>query len=422
MVPTKSFRRLCVVAACLPLALAACGSSHPTHSSSGATATATKGTHGSEGGTSSGQKVTVEMLSQITAADFGSPETVPMAKAVAAQINAHGGLGGHPINLVTCNDKQDPTTAGNCARTAAQDHAVAVVGGITLEGTTTDPILQAAHIPLLVSPAVPGDYANPTVYPEDGGTLAVWTGVGMLAARSGCKRVGSTYDSSNPVGATTPGMVKAGLATVGGASVVANVGVSESSVNLAPVIQSLLAKNVDCISLPLTPALDVAGIKAIAQSSKPSIPVVTDQLPAEILRQLGPAADHVLQDTYDDNPGSPGAAAFTSLARSAGASDTSFAENVYIGFLILQQALKGHTGPLSAADVTKALDSASGLTVSSAPGSFDYAKPFPAKAYARLSNLSVVGSSFNGKKLVQLPGNRGVIDTSSAAASFAKGG
>src|SRR5665213_3046403 len=58
--------------------------------------------------------VNVEMDSQITGSSFGSPETVATAKTVVKRINATGGLGGHPIKLTTCNDKEDPTDAGNC--------------------------------------------------------------------------------------------------------------------------------------------------------------------------------------------------------------------------------------------------------------------------------------------------------------------
>ena len=365
------------------------------------------------------------MISQVTGPNFGSPETVPMAKGIVAEINAHGGLGGHPISLVTCDDKENPTTAGNCARTAAQDHAVAVVQGISLEGTTIDPILQAAHIPLMTSPAVPDDYSNPIVYAKDGGSLGLWSGIGMLAARSGCKRLGDLYDSTNPVGVTAPAMVKAGVAAANGdAAAIVNLGASESTVNLTPSIQSLLAKNVDCIAMPLTPALEVAALKAIAQSPKPTTPVISDSaaLPIPVAQQLGAAAKHLLLDAFEYLPGDPRAASFTSVAKHYGANTTEFAQNVYVGFLLLQQALKKHAGPLTAADVISTLNASSALRVPTVPGMFSYRTPFPAKAYSRLSNLYVAGYSFNGKSAVPLAGKRAAFNTAPAAIAYAKGG
>ena len=418
---TVSSKRACaVIAACVPFALAACGSSRHSNSSA-ASSSASSSAASSPAGSKT--PVTVEMISQITAANFGSPETVPISKAVVAQINTQGGLGGHPIHLITCNDKGDPTTAGNCARTAAQSHAVAVVEGISLEGATIAPTLQAAKIPLITSPTVPDDYDNPISYPKDGGTLALWSGVGMLAARSGCKQIGELYDSSNPVGASGPPMVKAGVAAGGRGTVVANVGASESSVNLTPTIQSLLSKHVDCLATTLTPALEVGALKAIAQSPKPTIPVIADAsaLPLQVAQQVGSAAKHVLLDAFQYLPGDPRAVAFTSLAKRSGATDSQFAENAYVGFLMLQQALKGHSGALSAAGVITALNSSSALRVPVVPGTFDFTKPFPAKAYSRLSNLTMAGYSFTGKNFVALKGDRGLIDTAQAASAFAKG-
>ena len=55
------------------------------------------------------------------------------------------------------------------------------------------------------------------------------------------------------------------------------------------------------------------------------------------------------------------------------------------------------------------------------PGTFDFTKPFGAKAYSRLSNLSMAGYSFNTKNFVALTGDRGLIDTAPAASAFAKG-
>ena len=44
------------------------------------------------------------------------PGSQAAAKAAIAGLNARGGLSGHPVELVYCNDKGDPNIATQCAR------------------------------------------------------------------------------------------------------------------------------------------------------------------------------------------------------------------------------------------------------------------------------------------------------------------
>ena len=57
------------------------------------------------------------------------PEARIGVQAAAERINSEGGVQGHPIEVLTCNDQNDPNTAASCAREAVDAGVVAVVGG-----------------------------------------------------------------------------------------------------------------------------------------------------------------------------------------------------------------------------------------------------------------------------------------------------
>jgi ABC-type branched-subunit amino acid transport system substrate-binding protein len=372
---------------------------------------------------SSKSTVTVAMISQITGPGFGSPEAVTAAKAVVKQINAQGGLGGHPIKLVTCNDKGDPTDGGNCARTAVSDHAVAVVEGISLQDTTMLPILAKAKIPLIESPTEPIDWTNPYSFPTDAGTISLWGGEGAMLAQRGCQKVGILYDSTNQIGGFGPELLTAGVEGAGtGATVVGSQGVSETAPELGPAITTLEEEGATCIGTTLVPAQFVDAVNAVPQSADPTIQLATigPAFPQVLAAGLGNAAKGILVDSVSYLPGDARGAAFTNLMAPFGVStETSFAENAYGGFKILQAALKGKTGTLTSSKVRADLQAATNLKLATYPETLSYARGNTLKAYKRLTNLWVVGYAFNGSIFAPLTGKGALVDAQPALAHVA---
>lgn len=362
--------------------------------------------------------VTVAMISQITGAGFGSPEAVAAAKAVVHQINAAGGLGGHKIILTTCNDKETPTDGANCARNAVKAHAVAVVEGISLQDTTMLPILNAAGIPLIESPTAPLDWVNKYNFPTDAGTISLWGGEGILMVKSGCTKIGILYDSSNPTGGFGPSLLTAGVKSTGtSATVVGTQGVSETSPDLSSAIATLETEGATCIGTTLVPGQFVDAVTAARASADPSVVLTTigPAFPEVLAAQLGAAAKGVLVDSVSYLPTDPRASAFTKLMAPYGTADeTSFAENVYGGFKLLQSSLKKYKGVLTSANVRKALNSSTDLTASTYPKPIGFKTVNSVSAYRRLTNLWVVGYSFNGTEFVPLTGSTALINAEGA--------
>lgn len=387
--------------------LAACSSSSPTSGTSDSATSAT---------------VTVTVISQDTGPDFSSPDVPPISAATVAQINSSGGLAGHKIHLVVCNDNQDPTDGGNCARAAVADHSVAVVEGISEEGGTIDPILQAAGIPLILSPVVPADYSDPDAFLKDGGTITLWGAEGELLAKNGCRKIGILYDNSNASGGTGPAIVKAGVEATGLASVVAVKGVPEQSPDLQPLVTSLEQAGADCIASTLTPDQQVDAIRAIHQSAEPNIRfgAIGPSLPNALASQLGQAAKGALITTVMYLQSDPRAAAFNSLVTANKIANVSgFGENAYEGLEILKKAAEGIRGPLTAAIMLHALDTASSLVVPTAPHTLNFTHPANVTGFSREMNLYAVGYEWNGTSYVSLPGGEGVVNTAAAFDRYA---
>jgi branched-chain amino acid transport system substrate-binding protein len=123
-------------------ALAACGSSSSSNSSSSAVATSTAAAP-----TSAASPISVGYVN-----DESGPLAVPFitygTQAAVSYVNAHGGVGGHPIKLIACAADGSPEKSIDCANQFVQAKVSVVLEGVDLGGDAMLPILQSAKIPL----------------------------------------------------------------------------------------------------------------------------------------------------------------------------------------------------------------------------------------------------------------------------------
>ncbi|MFJ8821431.1 ABC transporter substrate-binding protein [Streptomyces sp. NPDC102467] len=115
------------------------------------------------------------------------PGMPAMARAYARWVNAHGGIGGRKLKVLTCNDHNDSVAAAKCARTAVDQHAVAVVGSYSQHGRAFLSPLESAGIPYIGGYGVSdAEFTSPLSYPVNGGQAALLAGNGeQLAADCG---------------------------------------------------------------------------------------------------------------------------------------------------------------------------------------------------------------------------------------------
>jgi ABC-type branched-subunit amino acid transport system substrate-binding protein len=128
--------------AAVALAAAGCGSS----GGSGGTANGSAGADTAILGTpkaASGTPVKIGFIGSGRTQTVDTTDETKAAQATAAYANAYlGGLRGHPIELVTCEDKNVPATSQACGNTFVQQHVAAVAAG---GPGLTDPWIQIVH-------------------------------------------------------------------------------------------------------------------------------------------------------------------------------------------------------------------------------------------------------------------------------------
>ncbi len=141
---------------------------------------------GSSDGSGSGDITVMTWAPEDTDAT-NKPGMPAMAQAYARWINAQGGLNGRKLKVLTCNDRNDRVTAAKCARRAADEDVVAVVGSYSQFGDDFLGPLASAGIPYIGGYGVTNDeFTNPMSYPVNGGSPALLAGLGQeLAAVCG---------------------------------------------------------------------------------------------------------------------------------------------------------------------------------------------------------------------------------------------
>jgi ABC-type branched-subunit amino acid transport system substrate-binding protein len=111
------------------------------------------------------------------------PGMPAFAQAYARYVNAHGGLSGHQLKVLTCNDHNDGVSAAKCARRAVQENAVAVVGSYSQYADAFLPVLEGAGIPYLGGYGITSEeFTSPLSYPVNGGQPALLAGLGSALA------------------------------------------------------------------------------------------------------------------------------------------------------------------------------------------------------------------------------------------------
>lgn len=87
---------------------------------------------GGSGG--SGKTVTVMTFAPEDTKATNMPGMTGMAKAYERWVKSKGGINGYKLRVLTCNEKNTPTGAADCARKAVAEKAVAVVGSYSQHG------------------------------------------------------------------------------------------------------------------------------------------------------------------------------------------------------------------------------------------------------------------------------------------------
>ncbi|MFF1507917.1 ABC transporter substrate-binding protein [Streptomyces sp. NPDC058326] len=140
------------------------------------------------------------------------PGMPAMAQTFARWVNSQGGIDGHELRVLTCNEHNTGTGAAACARRAVRENAVAVVGSYSQNGRAFMAPLEAAGIPYIGGYGISEDeFTSPLSYPVNGGQASLIAGHGMQLAES-CRTV-SLVRPDTLAGDKLPELLNSGLRT-----------------------------------------------------------------------------------------------------------------------------------------------------------------------------------------------------------------
>ncbi len=380
------------------LAAAACGSS--TSSTTGSTSTTSAGAAASAGSTATGTPITVLTITPSGTSGANFPDIPTVLEAFAKVTNAAGGIAGHPLRVESCNDKNDPNTAGTCARQAVNDKAVAVLGSFSQFADSILPILGAAKIPYLAANAISGsEYSDTNSYPLVPGPIG-FAALGTKAGQRCAKTDIVTYDLPAAAGLapfvamglaaskkTVDKTVKVPVTTTDFSSTVSNAKDADCIISILPeqALNQYLAKATSLgVSQTIFAPAGGVGSESLTRFKTQlegsytvsSFPIATDPIWAGLKRELAAEGKSDVDLTVPENL------------------------NAWVSGVVFAKVAAGLT-TFDAASFKAALDKTSNLDTGGFTPPLDFTSPFPVPALARLFDTSLIGVDIKNGALVQ---------------------
>lgn len=363
------------------LVFTACGNSK---SSSSSTSSSSGTTTQSQ---ASGAPIKLMTIGPVDAPGFSLP-SIPVGAEVAIQeINDAGGINGHQLELITCNDKNDPNTATQCARQALKEKVTALVGGLSIFDLKAIPPLERAGIPW-IGLSTPDAYSQSNMFLMGGEGAPSFTGIGLALAQAGCKSI-AIVQGAQGVDANTQ-QIEAGV-VAGGAKVAKKLKAPANSADWAPTVAAARSAGADCIGAGTGPAESGALIAAANAGSKLKLAFASGGLPDVVVKQIGKAADGVLVTSgyfpFTSNQGVVEALKQKIQAKAPKSPLDQFAQTGYAAVKVLQEAAKG-LSDVTPASLTKALSGVTGFDTGLGPV-VDFSTPGSVPGFERLFNPKV---------------------------------
>ena len=351
-----------LLAAGLCISMAACGSSSKTSGDASSSAAG-------PGSTATGSPIKIMSFGQFQATNLSYPEGKTSIDAAVKTINAAGGINGHPLQVEACNDQGDPNIAAQCARTAVSHKDVAVLGSYSQNAGQILPILEAAHIAYVGATAQSvTDTTSPVSFPLEGLNQVVFGGVGYGSTLVGCKKAGILIEN---YGTTTPLAIQSITAGIklGGGEIVKVENTGSNLPSYAPAVSAIEAAGGECIDTIMPPDQIAAVFQAMRQSAKPDIKMINaqDTFSTQLLDQLGDTANGMILSSSTYPPTTTQVPEVPKLIAAIkqyepGAEISQFSIQGWASVLLLQDVVKGISGPVTASAVLNGFEHLNGAS------------------------------------------------------------
>ena len=333
---------------------------------------------------------------------FNAKAVLDIAQGAVVQINNDGGLGGHELKLITCNDNADPNAAAECARQAVDEGVSAMIGGFTANGDAVMPILEAAGIPWFAPPGISAaELSSEDSYPITSGVLGL-AGLGQMAAEDGCDSVASVNFDLPSAGSISQ-LVDLALTNAGhDASTL--IKVPPTTTDYSAIAQE--ASDYDCAVVGTGPQQFLGIAAAGAQLGSETIYyVVPGGLTDAVARSGGESVEGAKSLSNFPDDGDPiwdeGKEYVGDLAdEENGGWSALYFSNTWVGYRTLLSLIKNNDD-FSAAGIKATLDATTQVDTDGFTPPFSFAEDFPAPGLNRVFNYSELTFEIKDGKLVQ---------------------
>lgn len=333
-----------------------------------------------------------------------NPQIVEGALAAARALNNAGGIQDRPLEIIPCDNHNDPNEAAECGRQAVAEGAVASVGDLTQQSTEYLPIYEENQIAALGnSPANPASFTSPASFPITGGAVSNFAGLGRYVADAGAEAIAVVRPDIGPA-AIAQTLVAAGTDPVG-AEVVNDIAVPADAPDMASYAAAALDGGADGIVLALGAQQAINFIQA-AQQTDPDVVIgfVASSLD-EVIDALGAGAEGLILAEFLVPPDveTEGTAEYVQEMTDAGYSEVGALRNTaWLSVHVFAQ-VAADLPEITNTTVFEALGRAEGLTSPLTPpiqftegGVFDLPRVFTGCTYATTLGADGVAEPVTG--------------------------
>jgi ABC-type branched-subunit amino acid transport system substrate-binding protein len=326
----------------------------------------------------------------------------------ADDINAKGGINGHKVDVIGCDDQTDPNVGAKCAQQAVSEHVVAILGQFSLVSSAIWPIVNAAGIPEIgLIQYGPPDQTAPTAWPiTPAVVMAEGSATGYLAKQKGCK---SIADAQADAGANSkvPVALNKQAAAAGGAKYVGPFLLSPTgSLANAPAIATSIAAKADCANIA-DGENGIQLMKAILQVN-PKFQFATNaqSVPGDWPKELGSEASSltIIGGLAPDSSTSPGVQAYLSEMKAKAGGDvlSDISKQAWASFYAFDQVASTIKGDITAKSLTDALGKAPSVTTDGMTGTSDFTRATPLGGTTRTFNTQLFVMGAQGGNVAQI--------------------
>lgn len=333
-----------------------------------------------------------------------NPQIVEGAEAAARAVNNAGGIQDRPIEIVPCDNRNDPNLAAECGRQAVDEGALASVGDLTQQSTEYLPIYEENQIAALGnSPANVASFTSPASFPISGGAVSNFAGLGRYVADAGAESIAVVRPDIGPA-AIALSLVEAGTDPVG-ASVVNDIAVPADAPDMASYAAAALDGGADGIVLALGSQQAINFIQAARQTDPDVVIGFVASGLDEVIEALGAGADGLILAEFLVPPDveTDGTAEYIQEMTDAGFEDVgAFRNTAWLSVHVFAD-VAAELPEITNASVFEALGQTEGLASPLTPpiqfttgGVFDLPRVFTGCTYATTLNAEGVAEPVTG--------------------------